>query len=526
MLSRRSLLGRLSPLVLTVALVACGGGGSDGGPPAHLSADKRAVAVSASQDDFAPTGSVILIVDHPPEDGLVVHLTHSDSGLVDVDLIPLDERAAELVLSYRTPSSLNPDVYSDAVTVQVCTDDACNRQISGSPLVVDSVYAVTASQAMAPPTPEPTPAPPPPPPPTPDGLEEYPATVLELDANDVAWDATSGLLYVVTGGFAPDSERANAIVAVDPADGQVVAHAFAGSEPNRIVVSDDGAYAYVGFRETSRLARFTLPALVEDLSVELEPTPFFGATFVGDVAVSPADSTVFAIARHSRGYTEGLIIYDNGVPRPQTGGVNQDITATSLVWGATQDTLYAKNGHNSAFDLFVLDVDPSGVALRTRFEDAVPGYTQVRIHRAGDLIYTDLGIAVNPANGAQVGRYPLDSHNPRMAFDADLDRAFAVWNRWDDPGNAMRLRSFDRTRFVADQTVYVTVSDETRRYHSVPSPSRLIRWGDEGLAFVLSAHESVDDEDADDGQLILVSGEFVRGAPAPVKQRQVYLLGR
>jgi hypothetical protein len=49
----------------------------------------------------------------------------------------------------------------------------------------------------------------------------------------------------------------------------VLGTAFAGSEPNTISLNEDGTKLYVGFRTSSTVSRFSVPALTRDFTVPL-----------------------------------------------------------------------------------------------------------------------------------------------------------------------------------------------------------------------------------------------------------------
>jgi hypothetical protein len=138
-------------LVLALAglLQACGGGGSGsggssggGGNGTRLSVDTRDVTVEAEAGDFAPTGAVIMTVANPPAAGLTVAGRFSDIGIEQIDVEEMGGNQARLLVTFKIPGLLADDTYQDEVEIQVCTDDACNRQISGSPVTIRTHYTV------------------------------------------------------------------------------------------------------------------------------------------------------------------------------------------------------------------------------------------------------------------------------------------------------------------------------------------------------------------------------------------------
>jgi DNA-binding beta-propeller fold protein YncE len=68
--------------------------------------------------------------------------------------------------------------------------------------------------------------------------------VVPVQVKQLAWDAAGGRLYATVGADAP--QYANAVVAIDPANGQVTQSRALGTAPNALAVSGDGRYLYVG----------------------------------------------------------------------------------------------------------------------------------------------------------------------------------------------------------------------------------------------------------------------------------------
>jgi hypothetical protein len=73
---------------------------------------------------------------------------------------------------------LAPGTYSESLTINVCSDQQCNRPISNSPIVLPVTYTVTAAAGA-----------------------NYVARTVPILANDIAWSAVQSKIYAVVSQF-------------------------------------------------------------------------------------------------------------------------------------------------------------------------------------------------------------------------------------------------------------------------------------------------------------------------------------
>src|SRR5262249_27695084 len=114
-----------------------------------------------------------------------------------------------------------------------------------------------------------------------------------------------------------------------------------------------------------------------------------------------------------------------------------------------------------------------------------------RIHfsAASGLIFGEGGEVVSSSGS------PTANFNVRgpMAIDPALNAAFVLPQLFFSGGN---LQAFDLTRFTLSRSITVTGVTGT--------PRRLIRWGQNGLAF-----------NTDSGQIVLIAGNFLDPVTSP-----------
>jgi hypothetical protein len=147
---RFAALAALNILVLS----ACGGGGGGGeaisaAPEASVSIATRSVTVSATYADYAPSRSITVTAANVPDTGLYVGVDAGTAGLAYADLQAASETTANLVLQFRSPIDVDVGTVTDQVTVYVCLDDQCDRQVRGSPMTVTASYTVSAPMTAA-----------------------------------------------------------------------------------------------------------------------------------------------------------------------------------------------------------------------------------------------------------------------------------------------------------------------------------------------------------------------------------------
>jgi hypothetical protein len=137
-------------MLATLLTASCGGGGGDS---PSVTIDRTAVSVSANVlDATVSTPTVTLTVSNAPSGGLYVAAATSHSGVSTLSPGPFSGATAVIQIYLKTPYTLAPATYTDTIELEVCTDQACTQQISGSPLTVKVTYAVSPPPAGSTPT--------------------------------------------------------------------------------------------------------------------------------------------------------------------------------------------------------------------------------------------------------------------------------------------------------------------------------------------------------------------------------------
>jgi hypothetical protein len=297
---------------------------------------------------------------------------------------------------------------------------------------------------------------------------------IALKANDLIYDEHRGVIYATVPGTVP--VVGNRVHVIDPIAGLVDHSVFAGSEPNKMALSDDGQYLYLGLDGAAAAARFELPNLILDLQFTLGNDPFFGPLYVEDLEVQPGNPGVIAVSRRRLGVSPrhgGVAIYDEGVARPDQ---TPDHTgANAITFGLAADTLYGYNNETTEFGFRTMRVDQDGVTTISVAPDLISGFSSDIEHAEG-VIYSTNGRALSPAGPTLLGTYTGVGFATSVAPDPSTDRIYFL------TADAV-IHIYELSTFVFVDTIDVVGATGTA--------DDLIRWGDNGLAFTTTDSQVV-----------------------------------
>ena len=333
------------------------------------------------------------------------------------------------------------------------------------------------------------------------------------EVNDLAWDSARNILYISEPGTS--TKNPNMVVAIDPIALTILwSYApGAGSEPDRLALSADKKYLYVGLDGKGTVQRLTLgnQTAVPDISIPLGADPNLGPYYAMDLQVDPVDSNTIAVARgilpsisivQAQG---GIAIYDGTTQRPSivtptTQPTN--VLIDTIQWSGDGTAIYAANNENFQADFYQLAVSAAGVTLVSDH----PGYfptPNLRVHFDGTtkLLYGDDGLIVNPAAATQVGNFVSSGI---MVPDSTLGNAYFVGQSAADVQTvAYEIESFNLTNFTPVAQLHL--------YQVEGVPQHIVRWGTNGLAFATKKLTNcvISPCNIQDGRLYIVYGPFV-----------------
>jgi hypothetical protein len=333
-------------------------------------------------------------------------------------------------------------------------------------------------------------------------------SVYSTGGNDLVWDANAAKIYVSMPGSQVIS--GDTIAIVDPVAGTVTNTAFPGSDPANLSISSDGQSLYMALYGQNAIQQLALPNFTVNTAWNLGGVgSFSGPYYALDLQSAPGAPQTTAVVLSNFDVSPSpaaVVIYDMSTPRTNPLPVTR-FPYSSLQWASSSSTLYAVDQEEPQ-DFLVLGVGPSGAVLDQPYNGVVNPYSPTIHYDAGTgLVYTDGGQAIQPSNGNVAGSYGASG----IAIpDSMLGTVFILGQTaaQADTSN-YTIESFDQTQFTAIGSIMIE--------NVVGTPTALIRWGNNGLAFTTLVGMPADFTGTGPGQLYVISGDFVQSASAARK---------
>lgn len=294
------------------------------------------------------------------------------------------------------------------------------------------------------------------------------STYLGLPANDLVYSSATQLLYAsVPSSGGPT--LGNSIVSIDPNTGLLGSPVWVGSEPNRLGLSADGLTLWVGLDGASAVRKV-------DLSTGTAGTQFYlgGGNGIYNspykataIAVMPGFPNTVAVANSAGTIT----IYDSGTARAKTGTAPGYYSGLGIAFDNTGSVLYAAGGGYSA-----MHVDSTGISSSTVLNSSVTSYD---LRYDNGRAYLTSGAVLDGTTGTQLGVFSVTASqaaNGPVAPDSAIGRAFMLVNP--NYYYTYQINVYDLSSFVLLGSISVPFAQNPYP----PTPSRLVRWGQDGLA--------------------------------------------
>jgi len=302
-------------------------------------------------------------------------------------------------------------------------------------------------------------------------------TLDNLTPNHILWNPDNSRLYASIPGAA--GPWGNSIAVVNPSNQSIESTIFAGSDPDVLALSPDGAFLYVGLDGSASIARVNLATSAVDLTFVLGLDPTIGGpTLPASISVSPSDFTTIAVARinpNVQPKNEIVTIYKQGVPLPDTTNDGDLVAFCDL-----GSVLYGTDNQIS-LALFTMSVSSTGVQ-QTGAASGLIGRA-VNIICDSNVIYATTGYTVDPLTDTQLGVFAGLTTPVAVAVD---DASQNVYFLDGADSNSLSIVSFDQKTFSQTGTLPVTRASS--------SGQDLARWGTNEFAV------------ATQKQIILVTG--------------------
>ena len=306
---------------------------------------------------------------------------------------------------------------------------------------------------------------------------------LPLVNNSMVYNPVNGLLYVSIPGSA-GAPYGNSVVSVDPATGILGTPIYVGSEPDKLAITPDGKYLWVGLDGAAAVRKVDLSANTAGLQFQVQaysaPNSTLGALALA--ALPGSDNSVIVAASNTN-----PVIYDSGVPRGTISNASLGSVNVLLVNG-TLGEIYASN--NASYSIY--SYNTSGLTLKNSITYMPPGpYSSTELQLLSGTIYTDFGEAYNAETGSLLGTFYNSAYyngaypasGPSFA-DAALGKIFYLDTGSNSLSLYQQIQAFNLSNYnpSSTQVIPITVVSPTIGITN-PNPSSMTRWGSNGLAF-------------------------------------------
>jgi hypothetical protein len=347
-----------------------------------------------------------------------------------------------------------------------------------------------------------------------------------LPNNSMIYNSVTGLLYASVPGSA-GAPYGNSIVSVDPATGALGTPILVGSEPDKLALTADGRYLWVGLDGAAAVRKVDLVAGTAGLQFSI---PGFVANnyYVPVLALAAlpgaTDSVIVATS------TNIPAIYDAGTPR---GGVPPSCEIT----GPCINALYVDGSRNEVYaavagNYYTYTYGPSGLtplasAIASYFYDGAynwNGNQEDEIQILSGTVYSDFGSAYNAETGASLGTFyngTYAANGPEVA-DVGVGKIFYLDGSGTQSCIYNQIASYNLSNYALSGTAPIPMPVVGTTVGTVCTyASRLTRWGSNGLAFRTAAaiysvrSNSVNDLSAVNADLsvsVVASGGTTTGA--------------
>jgi len=291
---------------------------------------------------------------------------------------------------------------------------------------------------------------------------------VSITNNDLAYNGSTQLFYASV----PSSvgSTGNSVQSIDPATGTLGSPVFVGSEPTKLSIADDLQTMYVALDGAAAVRRFDLSTQTAGIQF---PIGFGGSSvgplFANELAVLPGNPNAVVVARTnhvSSPSSDGVAVYDNGVRRTKATTTSVFAVETST----NPNRLYSTG--SSGVDRLTLD--GTGVT----YVDTVPMLGGGDIRFENGLIYGTGGGVVDPEAKAMKGSFTGFPLGASQTMTTDIANGRALFLSIAGSSQAT-LKAFDLNNFTPIGSVTFTVPNPG----ATSGPTRLTRWGTNGLAF-------------------------------------------
>lgn len=304
---------------------------------------------------------------------------------------------------------------------------------------------------------------------------------LPINAQDMVFDPLRNVIYASVGAAA--TTNANTILVIDPATQTIVNSFPVGNNPDKLAISDDAQFLYVGLDAASSVAQLSLPSGTVNGSATLNSS-LIGLT-AGAIRVLPGLPHSYVVSVIEPNVSPGFdhaVVFDDFTARPNqvsriSGPTVEADTLTFL--GTNNTTLYAGTIDLFPDSFYRLSLDANGLALIDETQNIAGGLLQ----SDGSSIFVSNGKVIDPATKTNSAGFILTAPSLAFTVDAPASRTFFAELGLPAvplPRPTAQIEAFDNKskNFIGQ----IHFQGPTLPF----SLSQMLRWGQDGLALQMN----------------------------------------
>ena len=301
-------------------------------------------------------------------------------------------------------------------------------------------------------------------------------------SNSMLYNPANGLLYISVPGSA-GAPYGNSVVSVDPLTGALGAPIFVGSEPDHMALTSDGRFLWVALDGASAVRNVDLSTGTAGFQFPIPVSQRINTPISTALAAIPGQTDSVAVAN-----SNGITIYDSGVPRPKVA----TIPAQGLQIDPVKGEIYAAG--QIYYDVYTYD--STGLTRKASTSSSESSFfpgADDRLQLLNGRVYSDFGFALDAETGAQAGNFTGPQSNATtvspnaavsVALDVPQNLAFALDSTQQYASFPNQIQVFNLSDFSPATTSSIPANVVPYTYVTQFNPiTGLTRWGANGLAF-------------------------------------------
>ena len=294
---------------------------------------------------------------------------------------------------------------------------------------------------------------------------------LSLVTKDLVWDPLRGRIYASVPPSAGEP-YGNHVVAIDPTTREITASVAVDQDPGQLALTSGGEALYVAIDGNGTIAKIALPDFTVVLTFAVGTDPYYGLLGAEDMCTVVGQPDLIVVSQTRKNYfksSNGVAVYDNGVPRPRK---TQEGTDFSHIEPSSDPAVFfGFFGEPWIYAFRKLQLSTDGLTALAAHGDLLSTFgLKSDIRSDGDTVFDSSGTVVDGKKMKKLGALPRGG---LVCPDLANGLVFRLMCNLNIPG-IDKIVVYDAVNYFQLQ--------EFELINEVNSPESFIRWGESGLA--------------------------------------------